>query len=230
MPRPSPHDRRSAAPPSPALWLWLAAAAAAVGYGAALPSAPYFGQPAAKVLMCVLLALSALRHAPMAERVRLCVALAASGAGDVLLAVSQPFSFVGGLAAFLVAHLAYCALFAPLAVRPTGWRRVAIALLWTAAAAVYMAFLPHLGALVLPVAVYMCALCLMASLALSARGLHPLAAIGGFSFVVSDTMIGVDRFLGAFTASTHGIWATYAFAQLALAAAVVLLPRRLPAG
>ncbi|GLU31673.1 hypothetical protein Busp01_15150 [Trinickia caryophylli] len=177
--------------------------------------------------MCVLLMLSALRHVPVAERVRLCVALAASGTGDVLLALPRySFSFVGGLGSFLVAHLAYCTLFAPLAVRPAGWRLAAAAALWTAAAAIYMVFLPHLGPLAVPVAVYMCALCLMASLAVFARGLHPLAAMGGFSFVISDAMIGVDRFLEAFAASTYGIWATYAFAQLALAAAIVLLPRR----
>ena len=94
--------------------LWFLAAGAALAYGVSLRDAPYPDQAAAKVLMCALLFLACARHEPMSERLRLMAALAASGVGDALLALPQlGFSFVGGLGAFLVAHLAYCALLAP---------------------------------------------------------------------------------------------------------------------
>lgn len=203
--------------------LWLLAAAAGLAYGVSLRDAPYPDQAAAKVLMCALLFLACARHEPISERVRLMAALAASAVGDALLALPQlTFSFVGGLGAFLVAHLAYCALLAPRAVR-TGlwrgveaWRRIAIALLCVAAVAMYIVFLPNLGPLAVPVALYMLALCAMASCALLVRPSGPALPLGGLAFVASDAMIGVDRFLGAFHGSGYAIWFTYVLAQVSI--------------
>lgn len=203
--------------------LWLIAAGAGLAYGISLRDAPYPDQAAAKVLMCALLFLAAARHEPVGERLRLMAALAASAVGDALLALPQrSFSFVGGLGAFLVAHLAYCALLAPRIARAEGWRRVALPLLWLAAAAMYAVFFPNLGALAIPVAVYMLALCAMASLALLARRGGPALALGGLLFVASDAMIGVDRFVGAFKGSGYAIWFSYALAQVAISSGVLL--------
>ncbi|MEA3117610.1 MAG: hypothetical protein QOI13_880, partial [Paraburkholderia sp.] len=136
---------------------------------------------------------------------------------------------VGGLAAFLLAHVAYCAMLAPLAVRPRGWRRVALSVLWLTALGMYLQFLPRLAELTLPVAAYMAALCLMASFALSVR-LRPLGgrasiAMGGLAFVISDAMIGIDRFIGAFKGSALAIWATYALAQLSIVGGILFRRR-----
>jgi len=203
--------------------LWLIAACAGLAYGVSLRDAPYPDQAAAKVLMCALLFLAAARHEPMRERLRLMAALAASAVGDALLALPQfSFSFVGGLGAFLVAHLAYCALLAPRTARAKGWRRAAVPLLWAAAAAMYAVFFPNLGALAVPVAVYMLALCAMASLALLARRGGPSLPLGGLLFVASDAMIGIDRFVGAFPGSGYAIWFSYALAQAAISSGVLL--------
>ncbi|CAJ4230642.1 yhhN-like family protein [Burkholderia pseudomallei] len=106
--------------------LWLAAALAALLYGLSLGHAPYSGQPAAKAALGVLLLAAALRHPLARERAWLGAALAASTLGDVLLALaSWPPSFVAGLGAFLLAHLAYCALFAPWRAAPRGARGAA---------------------------------------------------------------------------------------------------------
>jgi len=212
--------------------LWLLAAGAALAYGVSLRDAPYPDQAAAKVLMCALLFLACARHEPMRERLRLMAALAASGVGDALLALPQlGFSFVGGLGAFLVAHLAYCALLAPRAFgaanrghrqRLPGWRKAAVALLCAATAAMYFVFLPHLGELAVPVAVYMLALCAMASLAFLARPASPALPLGGLAFVASDGMIGIDRFLSPFPGSEYAIWFSYAIAQVSIAAGILL--------
>lgn len=203
--------------------LWLIAAGAGLAYGISLRDAPYPDQAAAKVLMCGLLFLAAARHEPVRERLRLMAAVAASAVGDALLALPQlSFSFVGGLGAFLVAHLAYCALLAPRIARAKGWRRAVVPLLWVAAAAMYAAFFPNLGALAIPVAVYVLALCAMASFALLARRGGPALPLGGLLFVASDAMIGIDRFVGAFSGSGYAIWFSYALAQVAISYGVLL--------
>jgi uncharacterized membrane protein YhhN len=218
-----PREREAAETLSQARRLWLAAALAAVAYGVSLRDAPYPDQAAAKVLMPVLLLLTSRHHAPTRERTWLCAALAASTMGDALLAMPQlSFSFIGGLSAFLIAHVAYCALLAPLAGQPRGWRRIALPLLWGAALLAYVGFLPHLGELKAPVAAYMLVLCAMASLAVSARLPHVTVALGGLAFVSSDAMIAIDRFIGTFPGSGYGIWATYAIAQLSLVDGIVL--------
>jgi len=204
--------------------LWLIAAGAGLAYGVSLRDAPYPDQAAAKVLMCGLLLLAAAGLEPMRERVKFMIALAASAVGDALLALPQlGFSFIGGLGAFLLAHLAYCALLAPRAARPDGWRRVALPLLWAAAIAMYALFFHHLGPLAVAVAIYMLALCAMASLALVARSSSPLLPLGGLAFVASDAMIGFDRFVGAFAGSTYAIWFTYAIAQVSIAAGILFV-------
>jgi len=201
------------------------AAAAALAYGISLRGAPYPDQAAAKVLTCALLALAAAHHPTARERYWLWAALAASACGDALLALPQlPISFVGGLGAFLAAHIAYCALFAPLARRPAGWRRIALPALWVSACAAYATFLPHLGALLLPVAGYVTALALMASLALCAEAGGPELALGALAFVASDALIGIERFIGPFAGSAYAIWFSYASAQVLIAAGILLRP------
>lgn len=220
----APHARPMESAGSQTRLLLIIAAAAGLAYGVSLRDAPYPDQAAAKVLMCALLFLATARHEPMRERLWLMIALAASAVGDALLALPQlSFSFVGGLGAFLVAHLAYCAVLAQRPKRAEGWRRLAVPLLWAAAIAMYFVFLPHLGMLALPVAVYMLALCAMATLAVAVRPARLALPLGGLAFVASDAMIGVDRFVGAFAGSMYAIWFSYAVAQVSIAAGVLLI-------
>ncbi len=209
-------------PPGRARGLWYAALVAALCYGLSLSIAPYPGQPAAKAAMGVLLLAAATRHAPARERNRLMFALAAAVLGDVLLALRQwPPSFVAGLGAFLLAHLGYCALFAPWRAAPRGWRALALIGLWLFAGALYAAFYPHLHALAAPVSVYILVLGAMASFALCARTPGLQVPLGALVFAGSDALIGIDRFLGAFGGGAYAIWFCYALAQLTLVAGVL---------
>ncbi len=212
--------------------LLSAASVAALVYGLSLRNAPYPNEAVVKVLMCVLLMLATLVHhqPPLRERCWLGAALLASAVGDALLALRElSFSFIGGLGAFLLAHLAYCMLLAPFAKGvknaqgAPGWRCVTLLVgLWLAALAMYRVLLPHLHTLALPVALYMLALCTMASLAVLARLPTLYVGLGGLAFVASDAMIGIDRFLFAFDYSVYAIWFTYAFAQLFIVSGVLL--------
>ncbi|GAB3625664.1 putative membrane protein [Pandoraea terrae] len=223
-------DRLAALLPAAALpresqrFWWLAVIAAAA-YGISLRQAPYPDQAVAKALMCALLLFAALYHRVGRERPWLCAALILSGAGDVLLALPQLSSgFVAGLGAFLLAHLAYCAVFWPrrqpwpaLAI----WRRAALILVWIAAAGAYALYWPRLGDLAVPVACYVIVLAMMASSALLARLAGDWAAVGALLFTVSDALIGASRFVGTVAGQAYAIWILYALAQLLLCAGIL---------
>lgn len=117
------------------------------------------------------------------------LALALSWLGDVTLGSVAEFSFLVGLGFFLLAHLAYIALFlrrmktSPLrawALAYVVWWIALLAILW-----------PHLGDLLLPVAVYGLVLGAMGAIALSC---NRWIAVGGVLFAVSDSLLGINRF------------------------------------
>lgn len=125
-------------------------------------------------------------------RALLVAALAASLVGDWLLL--PPVRFVPGLVAFLAAHLAYLGLFVrlPLEAGPAvGGLGLAVVLLAVVGLRIVRAAtVSGLGA---PVAVYLGAILAMAVTA-TATGL-PSAAVGAWLFVVSDAVLGWDRFV-----------------------------------
>lgn len=113
--------------------------------------------------------------------------------GDVSLASPDSLGFIIGLAFFLLAHVAYIVLF---------WRKfrtrkfpvvAAVYPLWWVGLVIVLA--PHLGNLLIPVAVYGLVLGTMGAIALRC---DIRIAIGGALFVVSDTLLGLDRFLPGF--------------------------------
>jgi uncharacterized membrane protein YhhN len=116
-----------------------------------------------------------------------------SWAGDVTVASPGDLGFLVGLGFFLLAHVAYIFLFLR-RLRMRRLRPVALLYLaWWAALVVVLA--PHLGPLLVPVAVYGLVLGTMAAIGLSC---NRWIAIGGALFVVSDSLLGLDRFLPGF--------------------------------
>lgn len=221
---------------------WVAAGWAAVAYGvfltyAALRTAPgepltgrWVGQPAVKALMAVLLVLAAVAHPVVRERRWLMLALVFSAVGDFLLAIPWwALSFVGGLGAFLVAHLCYLGALAPLAARSRP-RLVAVAVTCALCVALLVWFWPYLGAdkLTAPVALYIAVLCAMVCAALLARLPTPWTALGAICFAASDTMIGIDQFILQSDVLAVPIWWVYAMSQLLITAGF-FFGRQIPA-
>jgi uncharacterized membrane protein YhhN len=199
--------------------LFLLVAALRLPAGAALTGL-FWAQPAVKALMAVLLAVAALAHPIARERRWLLGALLFSAAGDFLLAVPwwEP-SFVGGLSAFLLAHLCFLGALVPLAAptRP----RVAVALVVVAACVGLLVwFWPHLSAdrLTIPVTVYMMVLAAMVCAALIARLPTRWTAIGAVCFAVSDAMIGISEFIRRDQVLAVPIWWAYAIAMALITA------------
>ncbi|QXL84346.1 lysoplasmalogenase [Comamonas sp. NLF-1-9] len=217
------------------LGLWEAlmaqAGALAAATGAlALPSWHYLAKPAAMVFAITAVAADASRTRESGRFVLnplhawLLLALGASLAGDVFLML--PERFIPGLVSFLLAHLAYLALFR----LGSRWlaQRAALAATLVLGAGVY-AFLWQGGLppeLRLPVAVYVLAIALMAAQAWARwqtlRGPAPLCvALGACCFMFSDTLLATDLFVQPLPWAPLWVLASYYVAQLLIVAGVL---------
>ena len=139
----------------------------------------------------------------------LVVAVLFGSVGDILLALG---GFIGGLGAFLVAQLLYASLFA----RRFKWRpeRLSWALflaLWVAAVLVWV--WTSLGAFKIPVLAYLAAIALMGLAAIFSR--YPLwpGVLGAGTFIVSDSLIAIGRFIEPLPAQDLAVMLSYYGAQ-----------------
>ena len=149
--------------------------------------------------------------------------------GDILLAWPVDL-FVFGLGAFLVAHLAYLKAYLVdcrrLALLPLALALLAGVSLFSVMAA------KGLGDLLIPVAVYALAISAMLWRALARLGSHVpkrsawLAAAGALAFVVSDSLIGIDRFVLPFGAAPYLIILSYWIGQWGITASVFSQSKR----
>ena len=150
---------------------------------------------ASKPLLMPLLLVGFLAAVPMTNR--FIVGLVAGGivaswAGDVLLQSPGSMGFLMGLGAFLIAHLFYITTFAKVGSgKPRIWAWAYIA--WYLALVAIL--VPGLGALAVPVILYGAVLGTMAFLA---TRVNALVGWGGLLFLVSDTVLALDRFLPSF--------------------------------
>lgn len=203
--------------------LLLLSIAAAFLYGLAEGREPSWRRSFSKTAAVGLLAaLSFVEGGPLL----LTVALALGAVGDAALAQRGERAFLAGLAAFLLAHLAYVALFAT---RWQGWEivlrepwRPALGLALLALCG-FMAvrLMPAVGAaLRRPVAAYMAAILAMGLAALLVPGWG--IAAGAALFVASDALLATRKFLLAPEAAADprlgwAVWATYYLAQALIA-------------
>ncbi|WP_255437798.1 lysoplasmalogenase [Comamonas flocculans] len=217
------------------LGLWEAlmaqAGAMATATGAlALPSWHCLAKPAAMVFAIAAVAAGASgtrgngRFSFKPLHAWLLLALGASLAGDVFLML--PDRFIPGLVSFLLAHLAYIALFR----RGSRWlaQRAALAATLALGAGMY-AFLWRGGLppeLRLPVAVYVLAIVLMAAQAWARwqalRGPAPLCvALGACCFMLSDALLATSRFVQPLPWAPLWVLSSYYAAQLLIVAGVL---------
>ena len=145
----------------------------------------------------------------------LLAALACSLLGDVCLMLSG--LFIPGLVAFLCAHLCYIRLFTLDA--PWLSKRAPLALCVVLAAGVYGYLWSHLPPdLRLPVAAYVLVIALMAAQAVGrAQVQGSLAArwvaYGALLFMLSDSLLAIDRFVHPLHWAALGVLSTYYAAQ-----------------
>lgn len=161
-----------------------------------------------------------------------------SSLGDVLLALSWQHAFPTGLAAFLCAQLIYAVVFSLLATQAgDGFGKLLVklkgnplaALLAIGVALYYlsalMVLLPRVGELAPAVLVYMTAICAMVIAAtllwVSGRQDGGLVLLGALSFLVSDSLIGLNKFLLPFELADLTIMSSYYLAQCLIVVGVL---------
>ncbi len=180
----------------------------------------YFGKPVATLAVILLAARST---TPVNSRYRalITVGLVCSLAGDVFLMLPSDH-FIAGLASFLVAHLCYIAAFAG---NGGGLRDPKAAAVFIVALVMLTVLWPSLGALRVPVVVYVSVIATMAWQAIARwRRLGStdaaMAAAGATLFLVSDSALALRKFRGDFPASALVVLGTYWVAQWCIARSV----------
>lgn len=158
-----------------------------------------------------------LLYAALGPQVSWCLlaALTLSLLGDVYLMLPDQL-FPAGLAAFLLAHLAYVAGFDATPLARCIWFVVVAAASLPLAVRIIRA-VPE-GALRIGVGVYMAAISLMVASAIGSGSL--LATVGALLFFVSDASIALNRFVSPFASARVAIIVTYHLGQLLLVIAL----------
>ncbi len=177
----------------------------------------------ATLMLLILAVLSAGAHHETAG-LWLVTALAFGLLGDVALLGESTARFQGGLAAFLVGHLAYLLCFLTLGWQSSDWGWIGVAIVLAAfgfARRVLPATQRSAGlALSAPVATYMLAI---AAMTVVAWGVGvPLIALGATVFVASDSILAVNRFVSPLPAARVAIMVTYHVGQGLMALGVLL--------
>ena len=155
------------------------------------------------------------------------VALALSTVGDVLLDLDPDRLFVFGLGSFLLAHLVYISVFVRNRSRTIALgapRLLAAALVLLYSIAVSLWLLPALGNLMVPVAIYMCAITAMVLSAILARFPNHWVAVGAILFLVSDSLLAVNKFKTPVPYRDFLIWSTYYAGQYGIAIGFLRAP------
>ncbi len=188
----------------------------ATAYLASQAWQPYPGSFALKGLCVAILAVVAFRNGATV----LGVALALSSAGDVLLDLDPERLFVYGLTLFLVVHLIYIFLFVQgrrgrLALKRNQVVSVSVVLAYCVVVSAWL--LPSLGSLMIPVAIYMCAITAMVVTAVLADFSHPGIVWGALLFLASDSLLAVNKFRTTVPLRDYLVWATYYLGQYSIA-------------
>lgn len=178
---------------------WTLAALGLVAAGAFLVGLVadfYWLRVLVKPVPALVLAVAVWRFGRRPDARAITVGLVFSAVGDVFLEVSDA-TFLYGVGAFLLAHLAYIAAFVGASPALRLWRSIPFAL-WGVGLVWWLR--PGLveAGLLVPVAVYAMVICLMmwrASVRLADGTRTGLQAfVGAVLFAVSDSLIAVDRF------------------------------------
>jgi uncharacterized membrane protein YhhN len=146
-------------------------------------------------------------------------ALTFSWLGDALLLSIRGSFLLGGIVAFLAAHVAYAGAFASRAVDPTAF--LAALIFWNLAVFFLIRWLWNYleGYHRVAVPVYLAAITVMASLAVAT--LSPLITVAAAIFAVSDISVARDRFVKRTIANKAWGIPLYYFAQVLFAVSVI---------
>lgn len=156
--------------------------------------------------------------------VLLVAALALSAVGDAALAQDGDTAFMAGLGAFLLAHVAYAALFFAEGQGIAAASPLVLAAIVVFAVGMGTLLVRRAGPLAVPVAVYVVAI---AAMGISAATLGGLVLLGAALFMASDAILGGEKFLMADDSPTRSlagllVWVLYIAGQALILAGFIL--------
>ena len=199
-------------------WIMVLLGSIAVIFNLAL--ADMFFKP---LLMPVLMAAVFLRTAETRGRIKIILALFFSFCGDVFLLFEnkEVSFFIGGLICFLIAHLFYISYF--LQIKQSGdspakkYPYLLFLIVLYTGGLLYLLW-PNLGELKIPVVIYACIISTMFYLSLCVpyklgRIVRQLFIVGAIFFVVSDSLLAINKFYKQFITASILIRLTYCLAQ-----------------
>ncbi|MDA7425855.1 lysoplasmalogenase family protein [Thalassococcus lentus] len=157
----------------------------------------------------------------------LALALALSALGDLALSRPGERAFLIGIICFAAAHIAYVVLFlsagfydaSPAAISDLYPRTAAALILVTIGFWLGRLYAKNAGALAMPVRAYVTIIVLMGlgALTLPANASGLLVMAGAMSFMISDALIGQQKFLNiGWTGQDFAIWWLYYIGQIAI--------------
>lgn len=181
----------------------------------------YFAKPTTTTLI-LFLALSATPSVSPFYQMAIVVGLLFSLAGDIFLMLPAD-RFIAGLVAFLLAHIVYSIAFGTQVHWPP-WSPWGLGVVLYAAL-IYRLLQPKLGKLWPAALLYLVAITGMAWLSMamfSQQGTTGalLAAAGAILFVISDSVLALNRFRGRFASADLIVLSTYYLAQWLIARSV----------
>ncbi len=188
--------------------LLYTALAFATIYIASLVVTPYPGHFAVKAIPAISLAILALRALSGITGRLLFVAFLFCAAGDVALALRGDRFFVIGLVFFLIAQLFLIATFSR-GLNTRKSRLPVIIALVIYGATMSVVLKPHLGEFMIPVFLYVAVITTMGVFAALRASDSKLVLYGALFFIVSDSIIALNRFVVSIPASGYLIMITY---------------------
>ncbi len=166
----------------------------ALTFIASLNFSPYPGDFIIKAIPVLSLALLAFFKIPGIKGKLLGFGFLFSDLGDILLELDRSAYFVFGLAAFLIAHVFYITVFMR---KPVLKKPGSIIVLGIIAYGLVLGsiLIPHLGSMMIPVVAYLIVILAMGISASIGASNHFFIIIGACLFILSDSIIAVNKFL-----------------------------------
>ncbi|MBM3173802.1 MAG: lysoplasmalogenase [Chloroflexi bacterium] len=188
----------------------------AIVYLAAIPFRPYPGHFIVKAIPIISLAIMAFTSVAGLQGKLLFTALLLSAAGDVTLSLGSGEYFIPGLGLFLIAHVVYIVTFSR--DFKMGKSRIPIAAILVAyAVAMAIIMAPSLKEMAIPVFCYLVVITKMGIMAAFRASKSKMVLYGAVLFIISDSMIALNKFVAPVPASDYLIMITYYLAQFLIA-------------
>jgi uncharacterized membrane protein YhhN len=188
-------------------WLYVFGAFAVIFIGL-LPFEPYAGNFVIKAIPAISLAVLAFIAISGSRGKLLFASLLFCAAADIALELAAGKYFVAGLGLFLVAHILFIITFS----RDFTFQKSkipVIVLLIVYSKMMAFVLTPYLKEMAIPVYVYMTALTLVGIFASLRAAKNDFTLYGAISFIVSDSIIAINKFMMPVPAADYIIMITY---------------------